>query len=318
MNKENIKYHYFYKITNNLNGHYYYGVHNTKDLEDGYMGSGKRLQYAIRKYGVENFTREILKYFDSKEEAYQYESEIVTESLVEDPNCYNLVEGGRGSFSKECNENKARLVDEEGKCRAVSMNDPIYKSGLWHGITKGKANYRNKITGEIKMISVDQVDKNVWEFISVGKTVVKDSKGNIFLVDASDEKIKAGIYTYLWKGRKHKESSIQKMHETHLKNEHQKGSKNSQYGTCWVFKNKSNKKISLKELDDYIQNGWIRGRLLKDTEYTLKVRIKFDYDDIINMLKNKESIINIAKKYNCNKSAVFKFLKKNHIDRHKL
>ena len=37
-------YHYFYKIKNRINGHYYYGVHSTSDIDDGYMGSGKRLK----------------------------------------------------------------------------------------------------------------------------------------------------------------------------------------------------------------------------------------------------------------------------------
>ena len=57
------KYHYFYKITNLLNNHFYYGVHSTDNLEDGYMGSGKRLHYAYKKYGMENFNKEILKFF---------------------------------------------------------------------------------------------------------------------------------------------------------------------------------------------------------------------------------------------------------------
>ena len=72
----NKKYHYFYKITNTINNHFYYGVHNTDDLNDGYMGSGVRLHKAYKKYGVENFKKEILKFFDSAEEAFDYEESV--------------------------------------------------------------------------------------------------------------------------------------------------------------------------------------------------------------------------------------------------
>ena len=71
MSKGNtLKYHYFYKITNNINGHFYYGVHNTNNINDGYMGSGTRLHYAYKKYGIENFSKEILKYFESSDDAF--------------------------------------------------------------------------------------------------------------------------------------------------------------------------------------------------------------------------------------------------------
>lgn len=40
------KYYYLYKITNLINEHFYYGVHRTNGLNDGYMGSGSRLKNA--------------------------------------------------------------------------------------------------------------------------------------------------------------------------------------------------------------------------------------------------------------------------------
>ena len=99
------KYHYFYKITNLINNHFYYGVHNTNNLDDGYMGSGTRLWKAYNKYGIENFNKEILKYFDTKEEAFEYEAEVVNEILINDNNCYNLVKGGKGNFPSYLTEN---------------------------------------------------------------------------------------------------------------------------------------------------------------------------------------------------------------------
>ena len=41
-----IMIHYVYEITNNINGKIYVGVHSTKDVNDGYMGSGKHLKQA--------------------------------------------------------------------------------------------------------------------------------------------------------------------------------------------------------------------------------------------------------------------------------
>ncbi len=53
MKKE--RFYFLYKTTNKINGKYYIGVHSTYQLNDGYIGSGKRLRYSVRKYGKENF-----------------------------------------------------------------------------------------------------------------------------------------------------------------------------------------------------------------------------------------------------------------------
>lgn len=86
--------HLVYKITNRLNFKYYIGVHSTLNVEDGYMGSGHQIRHAIRKYGIENFEREILHVLDSRQEALSKEQELVSFERLSDPLCYNLVIGG--------------------------------------------------------------------------------------------------------------------------------------------------------------------------------------------------------------------------------
>ena len=67
----------------------------TVNLNDSYMGSGKLIKRAIEKYGIENFTKEILHIFTTAEEMDAKEKELVT--LHE--NSYNMTEGGKGGFS---------------------------------------------------------------------------------------------------------------------------------------------------------------------------------------------------------------------------
>jgi len=87
-----------YKVTNMLDGKIYIGKHQTKDLDDGYMGSGKHLKRAIDKYGIENFTKEILYVFDNEAEMNAKEAELVTGEFVKEDTNYNLCPGGHGGF----------------------------------------------------------------------------------------------------------------------------------------------------------------------------------------------------------------------------
>ena len=87
-----------YKITNTINSRYYIGIHSTNNMNDGYFGSGKLLNRAIKKYGKQNFLKEILCFVDNKNELRELEELIVTTDwIVENRNVvYNVQKGGLG------------------------------------------------------------------------------------------------------------------------------------------------------------------------------------------------------------------------------
>ena len=54
------KYKFLYITTHIESGKYYIGKHETNKLNDGYLGSGKLLKRAIKKYGKDAFKQEII------------------------------------------------------------------------------------------------------------------------------------------------------------------------------------------------------------------------------------------------------------------
>ena len=98
-----------YKITNNIDGKFYVGCHKTKNKDDGYMGSGKYLKSAIKKYGLENFSKEIL--FECLSEKEMYEKE--TQFVILSDNSYNLKPGGEGGWQYV---NSEKLNNKNNQC----------------------------------------------------------------------------------------------------------------------------------------------------------------------------------------------------------
>ncbi len=90
------EFYYIYQITNLVDGKIYVGAHQTNELNDSYMGSGLRIRRAIEKYGKENFKKDILEYFDSIEDMFQKEAEIVNSNFLLREDVYNLGLGGQG------------------------------------------------------------------------------------------------------------------------------------------------------------------------------------------------------------------------------
>ena len=285
------KYHYLYKTTNLINNKYYYGIHSTNNLVDGYLGSGIYLRRAIRKYGKDNFKREIIKMFDNREELVQGEINLITEDVLKDKQNMNCQYGGEGFNTI----GMVTVKDKDGNTMKVFCNDPRYLTGeLKHNIT-GYVNVMNYdgtvlhicknderyLSGELVHFNTNKtpvkdkngnilyINKNDERYLSgelvgctKGYVTVKDKDGNIFNVDINDPRYLSGAVKTIWDGKKHSEETKEKIGKSNSIK--QKGENNSQFGTCWITKDGENKKIKKEELETFINQGWNKGRKLKN------------------------------------------------------
>ena len=230
------KYNYFYRTSNKIDNKFYYGIHKTDDLKDGYLGSGKRLNRAIIKHGAENFEKEILKFFDTYEEALNFEAEIVTEELVLNENCYNLVRGGGSGTNPWASDN----------LHNHNMGKTVYVNG-------------NK---EKFYLSPKEAEELELKFILQDRKCFKDNKDKMYFLYENDKRIKKmklkkhGAFA----NKIHTEETIKKQKRTFKNTGHQQGIKNSQFGTCWITNGKENKKI---HRGDKLPGGWELGRKIK-------------------------------------------------------
>lgn len=197
------KYHYFYKITNNINGHYYYGVHNTNNLDDGYMGSGIVLHKAFEKYGIENFTKEIIKMFDTMHDAYKYEEKIVNEDLIKNKECYNAALGGRGGHTYE---DYVTIKDKEGNVKClrydeISDEDIIIYDGYSRSdsnkqdISEGVLKYYESVEGKQRKEDIKKDRRKYWdspEGLKMRKRISENNK-KYYQTEEGQEAIKRHI-----------------------------------------------------------------------------------------------------------------------------
>ena len=152
-----MKYNYVYIITNKINHKFYIGKHSTNNLDDGYMGSGITINNAIQKYGIENFTKRILCFCDSADDAYKVEEFLVTDNLIKRGDCYNMVVGGRGNFlpdhfgeknpffGKHHSEEQKQKWRETRKGKNTGCKNPMFgkhhseeQKKKWSELRKGK------------------------------------------------------------------------------------------------------------------------------------------------------------------------------------
>ncbi len=261
---DNEYYHYLYRIDNTENKMFYYGIHSQrKDSglfpeNDGYMGSGTALLRAQKKYGIDKFTKTVLKIFSTRDEARLEEMKIVDDSLVKDRKCYNLTVGG-SSTPNFTGMGTYMNKNDHNDIRHLSTNDPLVLSKQFIGVSTGKAVYKNKDdSNDIRKLSIDDplVTSGQFIFISTGFGIFKnkDNSDDIRQLSIDDSLVLSGQFIGVMKGIKQdKESILKKTRD-----------RNGSWGTVWITDGVNTKKI---KKSDKIPDGWKLGRADQPTEY---------------------------------------------------
>ena len=130
-------------------------MHSTNNLNDEYIGSGKRLWYSINKYGKENFKCEILEMLPDRSSLKEREKQLVNEDLLKDKMCLNLAVGGEGGFG---NLFLTKEQLQKGRKTTDNILKKKYGDNFRSVITR---NYYNNLTDEEKKEHKEKIKKRI-------------------------------------------------------------------------------------------------------------------------------------------------------------
>ena len=94
-------------------------MHSTDNLEDSYVGSGKRLWFSLNYHGKENHVNEVLEFLPDRKSLSKREEEIVNSDLIKEDLCMNLIPGGECGISTEYRKKAAKITNTKYKDKKV-------------------------------------------------------------------------------------------------------------------------------------------------------------------------------------------------------
>ena len=203
-------YGYVYITTNLVNNKKYIGQHkySKSGIDKNYFGSGKYIQRAIQKYGINNFSCEILEYCSTKEELVLKEKYYIAKfNAVQSEDFYNIDDGSGNSHEYVCRETtceKLSNIQKQHKTinngieqRVINKDDlKIYLDNGWI-LGRLPKDYSKKV----KKFKDTHYSKDLTSW----KTNISNSiKGRIWINNGVNEKqiIKDELQTYINNGWK--------------------------------------------------------------------------------------------------------------------
>ena len=199
-----------YRTINIINNKFYIGKDTKND--PNYLGSGTLLKRAIKKYGRENFKKEILEYCHNKKHLNEREIFWINQTNAQ-INGYNIADGGHGgnTYTEETKQKiselfKGRYISPETKKKRQitrSKNPEKYKLSEERKKIIGNQ-HKGKIISEEQKKSVSERMKNFQNYSSK-------------FIDMQKSENKTGAKNPMW-GKKTSIETRKKQSESHKKN----------------------------------------------------------------------------------------------------
>ena len=161
----NEPYGFIYITTNMINGKKYIGQRRYYKGWEKYLGSGVNITRAIKKYGVENFKKDIIYIADSQKELNEKEMFYIDKyNALEDNNFYNIAKGGYSNPLEGKTDDEIKSIHNK---IAISLKGKKFSESHIENLKKKPKTYRNKA---VRRKHIDKICKSL-----IGN---KNGKGN--------------------------------------------------------------------------------------------------------------------------------------------
>ena len=245
-----------YKTTDMLTDKIYIGV-DTKN-NPKYFGSGTEIKQIISEGRISDLRKEILFMFDTAEEAFNKEAELVTEEFILRGDVMNRALGGLGGRYAL----GQTIINDDGVNRYISIKDPDYISGKFTNISKDKTVVKD-MNGNRFQVSINDERYLSGELVGVNKniTYVKDSNDNRYAVSLNDPRYLSGELIPINAGMvlaKDKNNNVLYIN----KNDFDSGEYTGiNYGRTYIYHTVLNERrlIESSKLQMFLANGWLVG-----------------------------------------------------------
>lgn len=163
-----------YKTTNLINGKIYVGQDSNNDPT--YLGSGLLINKAIKKYGKNNFLKEILEYCPTKKDLDEKEKFWIS-TLSATTLGYNISFGGTGGDLFNCLSESQKIKNIKVKSQNAKLKNIMHEKNVFdcwvekYGIIEAKIKlqeFKEKLSRTLKErenIKLNKVRENYGDFI---------------------------------------------------------------------------------------------------------------------------------------------------------